>query len=125
MCLEHIEEVYDDYENDSEIEGYQAKCKHGKENYHNELINTHQTLSMNEWEESLWNLSWVNPKTGLSKYRPGFHIWRTIEAARRWADSKSAIVRVKGKGILAKGEQDKRDVVVCREIKIVEEMEIK
>ena len=73
MCLEFVEKVYDDYEDNEEIEGYQAKRKHPKD-YSNEMMSPGQRLSMNEWVESHWTLSWENPGGGAFKYRPGFHI---------------------------------------------------
>ena len=72
--------------------------------------------------------------TGNDEYRQGFHIFRTVVSARKYAelnwvkDKDNVIVKVKYKNILAKGydyvedKNTKNRVDVAREMKLVEEV---
>ena len=54
-------------------------------------------------------------------YTAGFHIWMSREAARKWAANycNACVVRVRGRGLTAKGQQCDHNVAVCEKMQVL------
>jgi hypothetical protein len=86
------------------------------ENYH---YDNGKPIKTNKWLKS-------TTKYGYERYPVGFHIYLSKRSAQRHkaGDTSQKYLPVIGRGVVAKGEQRGRRVVVCKELFIIEKKSV-
>ena len=121
MCLDRVDEVLDEPDMEERV-GYKVM-------WWDACNGKWVTPITNIWYgEGVWHRAskeWPRDWCDWGVYPVGFHVYAGLKhACDSWLlhDGKRVVVRVRYRGVLARGREDSVPVVVAREMKIVEEV---